>query len=272
MTSHMLPGGLASYDARLEPSQAQRWFALTRGRWLRAALLAVLVSGLVAVSAPIANAVTSIPVSCTEASITVYGAVGDEFEFSGSGSCNNNWEFHNTVDYYRSGVPGWLEYRSNVSMSVSSGASTTPRDRWYAYFSASPPSSVTVRLMATNFVGSPILVGSTIAEVDNDGVPAPSVPSIIIPIIYGGTSQPIDGGTSRPPATDPAWTVVPQGLPLPSGGTCSTVDDRDHAWGTSLTGGWVKSWEPWVNGGTGGWACIRTLVNKGRGWMVDNVA
>lgn len=264
MTSHLLPSDLAPYDGRLGPPQAKGWCALTRSRWLRAALLAILTAGLVALSSPMAHAATSIPVTCTETSITIYGAVGDEFEFSGSGSCNSNWEVHNTLDYYRSNVPGWLEYRSDVNMSVSSGAANAPQDRWYAYFSAAPPSSVTVRLMATNFVGSPLLVGSTVAEVDNDGVPAPSIPSIIIPIIYGGTSRPAATNSSRP--------VIRQSLPLPSSGACSTVDDRDYAWGTSLTGGWVKSWEPWVDGGTGGWACIRTLVNKGRGWMVDKVA
>lgn len=264
MTSFLLPGGLAPYDGRLGPPQANLWCALTRGRWLGAALLAVLTAGLVALSSPMAHAATSIPVTCTETSITIYGTVGDEFEFSGSGSCNSNWEFYNTVDYFRSGVPGWLEYRSDVNMALSSGAVTAPQDRWYAYFSAGSPSSVTVRLMATNFVGTPLLEGSTIAEVDNDGVPAPSVPSIIIPIIYGGTS--------RPAATSTAWTVIRQSLPLASDGTCSTVDDRDYAWGSGLTGGWVRSWEPWVSGGTGGWACNRTLVSKGRGWIVDNAA
>lgn len=264
MPAVRLPRETASHDGRRGILQVKRRLALTRGRWLRAALLPVLTSGLVALSAPFAHAATPIPVTCTETSITIYGAVGDEFQFSGSGSCNNNWEFYNTVDYNRSGVPGWLEYRTNVNMSVSSGAFTTPQDRWFAYFSASPPSSVTVRLMATNYSGSPLLVGSTIAEVDNDGVPAPSMPSIIIPIIYGGTS--------RPAETNASWTVIRQGLPLPSDGNCSTVDDEDYAWGTAVTGGWAKSWEPWVDGGLGGWACNRTLVNKGHGWIVDNAA
>ncbi len=264
MPANLLPTGAPPHDGRRGGPQAKHRHALTRPRRPRAGLLALLTAGLVALSAPVAHAATPIPVTCTETSITIYGAVGDEFEFSGGGACNNNWEVHNTLDYYRSSVPGWLEYRSNVSMSVSSGAFVTPQDRWYAYFSAAPPSSVTVRLMATNFLGSPLLVGSTVAEVDNDGVPAPSIPSIIIPIIYGGTS--------RPAATNSSWPVIRQSLPLPGGETCATVDDRDYAWGTALTGGWVKSWEPWVDGGTGGWACNRTLVNKGHIWTVDNAA
>lgn len=217
-----------------------------------------------AVLAPSAHAATTIEVTCTESSITIYGTVGDEFEFSGSGSCNNNWEFYNTENY-NTAVPGWLEYRSNVSMSVSSGAFSAPTDRWFAYFSSTPPSSVTVRLMATNFVGSPLTEGGVVAEIDNDG--APGGLTTIIPIIYGGVSQAV--------ATDPdtAWTVIRQSLPLPSDGTCTAVADSDYAWGTGLTGGWVKSWEPWVHGGEGGWACNRTLVNRsGHAWMIDNAA
>ena len=66
-----------------------------------------------------------------------------------------------------------------------------------------------------------------------------------------------------------------QGLPMPSSGNCADVKDADYAWGTGLTGGWTKGWEPWVNasapeGHRGGWACIRTLVNRGGNtWLIE---
>lgn len=234
-----------------------------RGRWLSAAMAAIVAVGLVALSVPNAHAATSISVTCTEASITIYGSVGDEFVFSGGGVCNSNWEFYNTTNY-NTAVPGWLEYRTNANMvNLSSNLPGTPQDRWFAYFGAAPPSSVTVRLMATNFVGSPLAEGSTVAEIDNDA--APGGLTTIIPIIYGGTSRAV--------ATNTAWTVIRQGVPLPSAGTCAMVADSDHAWGTGLTGGWFKSWAPWVDGGLGGWACSRTLVNKGGfTWVIDNAA
>ncbi len=66
-----------------------------------------------------------------------------------------------------------------------------------------------------------------------------------------------------------------QGLPMPASGNCADVKDADYAWGTGLTGGWTKGWEPWVNasapeGHRGGWACIRTLVNRGgEAWFIE---
>ena len=69
---------------------------------------------------------------------------------------------------------------------------------------------------------------------------------------------------------DAQWTSIPQGLPLSAAGTCDALDDKAVAYGTGLTGGWKRSWEPWVNttiGANGqrigGWACTRTLINKG---------
>lgn len=236
-----------------------------RRHLLRAALTAMAAVGPLALSAPSAHAATPIPVTCTEASITLYGSVGDEFEFSGGGVCNDDWEFYNTENY-NTAVPGWLEYRSNVNMvNVSSNLPGNPQDRWYAYFNNVSPSSVTVRLMATNVIGTPLVEGGIIAEIDNDA--ATGGLTTIIPIIYGGASQ------AAATDTDTAWTVIRQSLPLPSDGTCASISDADHAWATGLTGGWVKSWEHWVDGGNGGWACNRTLVNKsGHAWMIDNAA
>ena len=72
-------------------------------------------------------------------------------------------------------------------------------------------------------------------------------------------------------SVDPTkWITIPQGLPVSATGTCDALDDKAVAYGTGLTGGWKRSWEPWVNttiGANGqrigGWACIRTLINKG---------
>ena len=74
------------------------------------------------------------------------------------------------------------------------------------------------------------------------------------------------------------WTTIPQGLPLSAAGTCDALDDKAVAYGTGLTGGWKRSWEPWANPTigangqrSGGWACIRTLINKGGStWTIAN--
>ena len=71
------------------------------------------------------------------------------------------------------------------------------------------------------------------------------------------------------------WIVILQGLPLPSSGQCAdlTGADQGAAYGTGVTGGWVRSWEPWVNttldlqgNRIGGWACTRNLTWNGAAW------
>ena len=63
------------------------------------------------------------------------------------------------------------------------------------------------------------------------------------------------------------WLWVRQAAPMPPTGSCEDVDDSQFAYGTRLSGGWQKGWEPWVKGPDpsveGGWACVRSLVNKG---------
>ena len=51
-----------------------------------------------------------------------------------------------------------------------------------------------------------------------------------------------------------------QQVGLPASGSCEAIPDADLAWGTGLTGGWSKSWGEWMNKGTGGWTCSRTLL------------
>ena len=74
--------------------------------------------------------------------------------------------------------------------------------------------------------------------------------------------------TSR--STTTQWTVINQGAPMPASGLCEGIDDTEFAYGTGVSGGWVRGWEPWVNTTIGadgqrkgGWACIRQLVNTG---------
>lgn len=71
-----------------------------------------------------------------------------------------------------------------------------------------------------------------------------------------------------------AHPVVHQALPMPESGSCTEIQDADLAWGTGLSGGWRKSWGPWVRVAgaperQGGWACIRTLKNMGgHTWVI----
>lgn len=59
-----------------------------------------------------------------------------------------------------------------------------------------------------------------------------------------------------------------QQVGIPAQG-CGDVDDSALAYGTGLTGGWAPSWSRWINGGTGGPVCSRTLVFIRQQWQID---
>lgn len=107
-------------------------------------------------------------------------------------------------------------------------------------------------------------------------------------VLDSGTTQ-ISVSSSAPapepePEPEPEPTVeavaprpaAHQGLPMPNSGSCADVQDADYSWGTGLSGGWQKSWQPWVRAegsaeSVGGWACIRTLQNTGgETWVIAN--
>lgn len=85
--------------------------------------------------------------------------------------------------------------------------------------------------------------------------------------VIGTPPSPPQPGGSAAAETGPA--PVHQALPVPVSGSCADIEDAALAWGTGLTGGWRKSWEPWVSA-NGGWACSRTLVNTGSTWAIAN--
>jgi hypothetical protein len=67
---------------------------------------------------------------------------------------------------------------------------------------------------------------------------------------------------ATPPAAE-AENAPPshiQAVGLPASGSCDAVEDADLGWGTGLSGGWIPSWGAWLNDGTGGPACMRTLA------------
>ena len=55
----------------------------------------------------------------------------------------------------------------------------------------------------------------------------------------------------------PGWL---QQVGVPDSGECTAINDADLNRGGVSSGGWGKSWAQWMNGGTGGAVCTRTLV------------
>lgn len=89
-------------------------------------------------------------------------------------------------------------------------------------------------------------------------------------VAVAGTGQVM----TAPPASSsgaPGLTVR-QSLPLDANGECAAIDDTEFAYGSGLTGGWQRSWQPWPNDGVGGFACIRAIINVSGRWSIDNTA
>lgn len=126
--------------------------------------------------------------------------------------------------------------------------------------------------------------GTVTLEVSSGVLQAPATPGnyTVTGYVWSGVYEdfgatPIRVGGVAPDATpvvEPrAWTVLRQGVPMPDTGDCADVVDEHLSWGTAVTDGWQRAWEPWAgqSGSGGGWACIRALVNKkGHHWSVDN--
>lgn len=74
-------------------------------------------------------------------------------------------------------------------------------------------------------------------------------------VTYNFTVTGIAGGDS---SSAPA--PILQEFGRPTSGTCDAAEPADLDWGGVPSGGWANSWSQWMNDGTGGAVCTRTLV------------
>jgi hypothetical protein len=79
----------------------------------------------------------------------------------------------------------------------------------------------------------------------------------------GGSSSSTSSSTSSP-------APVVQQFGKPASGTCTDAAPADLNWGGASSGGWSESWAQWMNGGSGGAVCTRSLqYSAARGtWSV----
>lgn len=78
------------------------------------------------------------------------------------------------------------------------------------------------------------------------------------------------GGASSGAGSAPAPVV--QEFGLPASGTCDAAASEDLNWAGVASGGWGVSWAQWMNGGTGGPVCTRTLFydTTAASWAVQS--
>jgi len=68
------------------------------------------------------------------------------------------------------------------------------------------------------------------------------------------------GGSSSSSSASSAPAPIFQQFGKPASGTCAEAASDSLNWSGVASGGWSESWAQWMNGGTGGAVCTRTLV------------
>lgn len=216
------------------------------------ASLAIIAGGLTSI-APAANAAANQTIvwDCTADDISVDLQVGDTITFASS----------DCPDTQASGV----DPRDNTIVGFTAEDGLL---NWLFNLPYVPPQSpltIGVTVVSANLTTN-LSPGDTIAWLSK---PRGVSPTTVARVIYDPTIIDPTGSVAGP-------DQVRQGLPMPASGLCADVQDAQYAWGTGLTGGWLKSWQPWANptraeGDRWGWTCIRVMVNTGGStWVIDN--
>lgn len=83
-----------------------------------------------------------------------------------------------------------------------------------------------------------------------------------------GGYMPLQGAVPGDGSQNPSDLLQQTGVP--ASGSCADVTDTAFRYGTSVSGGWGKSWANWINPGIGGAVCTRTLrySNSLSAWVV----
>ena len=77
----------------------------------------------------------------------------------------------------------------------------------------------------------------------------------LLTLVAGGGG---DSSSSTTSGSAPAPVV--QQFGMPATGTCDEAQPEGMNWSGVTNGGWGISWAQWMNGGTGGAVCTRTLI------------
>lgn len=180
--------------------------------------------------APSAHATqTSVTANCTAQSTTpLTMSVGDTVLITVSGSCDRT-DFAMGVGTLTFGPAG-----TGTTVNAGAHAAVTTSDK--------------VLYTATT-------IGTAIVSV-NDSTQTPITlheESWVITVTAPSSNTSPSTGSSAP-------TPVLQQFGKPMTGTCATAQPVNADWADVGTLGWGESWARWMNDGTGGFVCTRTLV------------
>lgn len=98
--------------------------------------------------------------------------------------------------------------------------------------------------------------GSATVTFEDGSLFSPTTYSYVIAVTGGSGGG---GGSSSTSGSSGPWAVT-QEFGKPLSGTCDAAQPAGLDWAGVPSGGWAHSWSQWMNGGTGGFVCTRTLV------------
>lgn len=134
---------------------------------------------------------------------------------------------------------------SSATVSNGGGAVTPFTSLGSSYWQSFGITSVSITI-ASGVTGSFSISGSATAS---------TPPTSVVTISIGGGGG---GGGSASSSSTPAPVI--QEFGRPQTGTCDAAQPAGLDWAGVTSGGWANSWSQWMNGGTGGFVCTRTLV------------
>ena len=164
---------------------------------------------------------------------------------------------------------------ANLTVRIETTASGMPTGTALASrtFNASQLTGITssTQWFSVQFTSPPVVTAGTmyaIVAASNDGTATLIWPS---GGSYAGGSEGGGGSGDVPFATyvnplssvstnDMSPTPVVQEFGKPASGTCDAGQPAGLNWAGVPSGGWANSWAQWMNDGTGGFVCTRTLV------------
>ena len=138
---------------------------------------------------------------------------------------------------------------SSSAVSISGGGSPTASDQgvYWEWVGTSAITQVDISLTITGTGQINFIAG---------GSPSFSTTGQAFNVSSGGGG----GGSSSSSSAGSAPASVTQQFGKPATGTCDEAQPEGLNWSGVANGGWGVSWAQWMNGGTGGAVCTRTLV------------
>ena len=132
--------------------------------------------------------------------------------------------------------------------------------------------SDTLEIVAVLLSGASIELAGTPCTAPTPPAPVPcqltsgatgTITVIAVGSIYMGSATLTLGGggdSSSSTTSGSAPAPVVQQFGMPATGTCDEAQPEGLNWSGVTNGGWGISWAQWMNGGTGGAVCTRTLI------------